>query len=386
MNRTLHMIAVIVFVSLLSACNTTQKQSQSAPEFSNVPFNKVAVESEQTIYQLDDTITKKLDRYVQHAETKYEISKKMLEFIFSSSGKDLNYLTGATLSANDTFNSQNANCLSLSIMANSMANHLGLESRFQLVNIPEYWASEQGYNLLTGHVNLRVTKTEKEIASNLHYDFSKDIVIDFNADMRKQRFSTEFISQDTITAMFYNNKGAAAMIDRNFDLAYSYFSAAIDAEPNFSGSYANLGVLFRLVEQLDNAEKAYKHAIVINNNATAQGNLAILFEMTGREELAFTIRRNLEKKRKSNPYYFIAEGNDAYYQKDFVAAIRLYKKAIELDKSIHESHFGLAKTYFAQGRNEKARQALVKAKRTALFDSDKDRYQGKIMSLSAMRY
>jgi len=39
-----------------------------------------------------------------------------------------------------------------------MAEYLGLDGQFQTVHIPEYWAVSDGYNLLTGHINLVVTQ------------------------------------------------------------------------------------------------------------------------------------------------------------------------------------------------------------------------------------
>ena len=78
--------------------------------------------------------------------------------------------------------------------------------------------------------------------------------------------------------------------------------------------------------------------------------MARLYDLTGRESKAAAIRTVLEHKRSQNPYYAIAKANEALYQKDFDRAIKLFKKSIRLDRTLHESHFGLAKAYFSKSR------------------------------------
>ena len=215
------------------------------------------------------------------------------------------------------------------------------------------------------------------------YDFGNDVTVDFNPESRKHKFRTQVIDKNLITAMFYNNKGAQAMLNANYDSAYSYFTKAVELSPLYSSSFVNLGVLYRIHGDLALAEKAYQYASVLEpSNLTAKGNLAIVYDLTNRSELAEGIRKNLEAKRATNPYYAIAKGNEAYHQGDYQHAIALYKNAVKLDNQLHESYFGLAKSYYMLGQQERAENALIKAKRSALFDSDIARYNSKLEMLS----
>ncbi|MGB0986480.1 MAG: tetratricopeptide repeat protein [Pseudoalteromonas spongiae] len=383
----MRILICLISVLVLAACNSTPKAISPPNQLINdTQFTRIPVETKKDVFSLSDNTKALIEQAVSRDIDKRVVTRSLVEYIFSPQNQSLDYLSGATLTAEDTFNNNNANCLSLSIMAYSMSKHLGLASRFQQVYIPEYWASENGYSLLTGHVNLRVLRpSASDVAlTSTIYDTTGDLIIDFNPSSLRHKFRSKIISEDVILAMFYNNKGAAAMINGEHHLAYSYFSAAIDSAPNYGSTYGNLGVLYRINNQFDKAELAYNHALSLDNdNNTAKGNLARLYELTGRSLEAQNIRIALERKRSKNPYYAIAKGNEALYQNDYRTAISFFKRAIKLDREIHESHFGLAKAYFMIGDIDKALSELQQAEKHAYFDSEKRRYRGKIMSLSA---
>ncbi len=385
------MYCLIFTCMVITGCNSTQNSTKNlaAPSqlISNTAqFNEVAVESQAQIFYLTQDIKDRLDIAIPHTQRSSETSRDLIKFIFHSADNNLDYQYGTTLTASDTFQQQNANCLSLSIMAFSMATYLGLETHIQKVFIPEYWALENGYNLLTSHVNLKLYYKEKK-KDNVHYYFEtkKGFVVDFDANSRREIFKTALISKNTLTAMFYNNKGAIAMVNNHYDVAYSYFKQAALIDPTYSTAWGNLAVLYRLQEDLTSAEIAYNYALQLdNNNNTAKGNLAILYSLTGRNKLAQKIYNELESKRQNNPYYHIAKGNEAYVQHLYRKAINHYKKSISLDRNLHESYFGLAKTYYELGDLNSAKRNMLKAKRNARYDNDINSYQGKINTLSAM--
>ena len=181
-----------------------------------------------------------------------------------------------------------------------MAEHLGLEGEFQRVHIPEYWALDKGYNLLTGHINLklRMPKVRRSDVINL-YDNQGAMLVDFAPDISGDNFKTTTISKERVAAMFYNNKGAAALVNNKRNEAFSYFLAATQMDPSYSGGWGNLGILFRVIEDYQRAEQAYDYALLADaSNNTAAGNLAILYQLTGRQQQAQEIETALANKRK----------------------------------------------------------------------------------------
>lgn len=376
---------------LLSGCETTKVQPEiNMLLLDNAPFRQHEVETQSSIFALDANIRATLDRYLDRNNgSNIKVAEQLLQFLVENGDSSLAYMRGANLSASEAYYNLNANCLSLSILAYSLSDYLGFKGQFQRVHIPEYWAQTKGYSLLTGHVNLVVTQTNAGARKNsdnreVLYTRPARVVIDFDPNSRQQKFATSKISKERITAMFYSNRGAMHMINKEMDQAYSYFRAAIDIDPLYSAAWGNLAVLYRINDHNAQAESLYQQALLINDeNKTALGNLALLYELTDRPYKAQEIRTQLHALRKDNPYYLIALGDEAFAAENYDQALKHYRAANKLSASIHEGYFGLAKVYYVQGELELSRTFLNRALNHASFNHDKKRYQNKLEWLSA---
>ncbi|WP_209326570.1 tetratricopeptide repeat protein [Pseudoalteromonas sp. PA2MD11] len=378
----------IVFASsfcLLTACSSTENNTAPPPLalVKSNTFTQTSVETQQEIFALSKHVKQQLDSTFPKDGRSLQSTKGLLRFLLQNGDASLSYQSGATLTANQAYENLNANCLSLSILAYSLADYLGLEGQFQKVHIPEYWALDNGFNLLTGHINLKVSESTKQVLNRkVIYPQERSLVIDFDPNSRQEAFKTSNINKARITAMFYNNKGAAAMLKHDYDTAFSYYKAAVDIDSNYSGAWGNLGVLFRLTSDYQSAETAYQYAISLDpDNNTALGNLARLYNLTDRKEQGQAILAMLDKKRQANPYYHISLGNDAYTTSRYQDAIKHYKKARDLNSTLHDTDFGLARTYYQLGDLKLAKKYLTMANNKADFDHDKQRYESKLQAL-----
>ena len=370
---------------LLTACSSTENNTAPPPlalTQSNT-FTQTSVETQQEIFALNEHVKEQLDSAFPKDSRSLQSTKRLLKFLLQNGDASLSYQSGATLTANQAYSNLNANCLSLSILAYSLAEYLGLEGQFQKVHIPEYWALDNGFNLLTGHINLKVSEAQKLVVNRkVIYPEERSLVIDFDPNSRQEAFKTSNINKARITAMFYNNKGAAAMLKHDYDTAFSYYKAAVNIDSNYSGAWGNLGVLFRLTDDYPRAETAYQYAISLDpDNNTALGNLARLYNLTNREEQGQAILAKLDNKRQANPYYHISLGNDAYTTARYQDAIKHYKKARDLNPTLHDTDFGLARTYYQLGDLKLAKKYLTMANNKADFDHDKQRYESKLQAL-----
>ncbi|WP_105190085.1 tetratricopeptide repeat protein [Pseudoalteromonas sp. T1lg48] len=381
--RTL--ITLMVPLLLLWGCISTQVKELPPPPNNlaqHPQFHAQTVESLEEIFALDSSMKAQLNNAFATRSANLSATKRLMMHILENGDKSVRYQSGATLTAAQTYKQLNANCLSLSILAFSMAEHLGLKGQFQRVHIPEYWALNRGYNLLTGHINLRLYQPRHRNEVYELYNAEREVLVDFAPDISNGNFKTTEITKERVAAMFYNNKGAAALVEQDYERAYSYFFAATQMDPYYSGGWGNLGVLYRLINDFERAESAYQYAINIDkDNNTALGNLAILYRLTERENQAVDIERKLAQMRRSNPYYHIALGNDSLVQKQYAQALSHFRKARELDERIHESYFGMAHTYYLMGDIKATRKYLLMAHKKAQFDYDKLRYRGKLASL-----
>ncbi len=340
------------------------------------------IESEQEVFMLDDEMKFMVETTLNNTLDSKRKAKKLLKHIFSQDKIALNYSSHANLTARQTYHSRRANCMSLTIMAYSLAKEANLHIEFQQVDVPEYWVRNGEYNLLTGHVNLLIKANDHPDRSIVYGN--DNIQIDFDPFMSKQDFTKKIIKKNTVLAMFYNNKGGQALVNEDYDIAYQYFKAATQVDKTFSPAWGNLAVLYRLTEHLKLAEETYRYAIKVNhNNLTALTNLAILLRNQQDNVEADAIEKVLLAKRRKNPYYYAVLADEAYYKYDYQQALNHYKKAIKLNNKIHELYFGLAKVYFQMNRLPEAQRAMKKALTLNKNRSTEHQYIAKLNFLKA---
>ncbi|WP_232365081.1 tetratricopeptide repeat protein [Salinimonas marina] len=307
--------------------------------------------------------------------------RALLNQIFDYSELGLLYQGSANSIASETFDNRAANCLSLSVMTYAMARAAGLMPQFYQVNIPEYWTRRDGYNLLNGHINLRVQPMPNSQQLSLLTPY---IDVDFDPQAVRSRFDRVPISKDRVVAMFYNNKGADALIANSYSRAYAYFRAAAKADATLGQVWVNLGVLYRKQDAYGAAENSYQRALSLNDeNLTAWENLALLYRLTDRKEQAHTIQARITAKREANPFYHFILGEEALDNESPEAALVHYRAAMRLDRTQHEVMFGMGRAYYELGDITKAEHFLSRAANLASSDQDKQRYQRKISALQS---
>ena len=323
-------------------------------------YSKINIENEQQIFYLDDDIKKIVATKLLPINDPKDRAKNLLKQIFKNRNVGIVYSNTANLTASDTFHSNQANCLSLTIMAYALAKEANLNMRFQEVDIPEFWVRNGQYNMLTGHVNLLLI-TDKFANSQVVYGRGQ-LQIDFDPYVLKKKFPSHFIDKKRVVAMYYVNKAAQAIVDKRYIESYAYSKAAIIEDPSFSNAWGNLGLLYRLNNLYNLAEQTYLHALKLDHeNNTVLSNYAYLLKLNGNISQYESITTKLKNKRKHNPYYQALLADEANYRGDYLTAIKHYRKAIALDNSIHEFYFGLAKVYYHLKKLHKAKRALKQA-------------------------
>ncbi|MFC3121033.1 tetratricopeptide repeat protein [Agaribacter flavus] len=377
---------VIVFISallLLSACSSTSFLSKNKPELKQEAFpsySSYTVESPEEIFHLSQEAIDFVE-FVTQSETDDLGRMSALVFaIFDHAGLNLGYTADANTIASETFYNGAANCLSLTVMAYSMAEYLGIDARFQDVQIPEFWTFRQGASIINRHINLRVkmpTRRLGPLAKN------GDLIVDFDPSRNAKEFSSVELNRRQIVSYFYNNKGAEYLINDERDKAFAYYKAAIEADPSNEGAWLNLGVLYSRSGYLDEAEEAYKHALSLKSNyLSALENLAAIYAKTQREDESNSIDARLHKKRLKNPYYHSMLAEYALLENRPQDAISHFKKAIALNNRAHEFFFGLAKAYYAVGDVERSSDALIKARKRSNNRRVSEQYSKKLSLLA----
>lgn len=349
-------------------------------------YHNVDVETESEIFSLNEEM-EVLAADIATKGASSERVRHLVNYIFDSEHIDINYQSTANLTAIETFNSQNANCMSLTVLSFALAEAAELPALFQRVDVPEYWIRNGDYNMLSGHVNLVVFEKDNPLEQVI-YGRNK-YTIDFDPSVRKKSFPSTFVDKNTVVAMYYTNKGADALVAGHMNRAYAYLKAATIIAPNYDSAWGNLGVLYRQNELYEKAKRSYQNAIDINeNNLTAMDNLALLYGIQGEEEQAQALKDFVHTRRLSNPYYHALLADEAFVDGDYMASVRHYKRAIRIDNKQHEFYFGIAKAYAQMGNALQVRRSLEKAKDHAKFDDEERKYRAKIdvLTTANIRY
>ena len=381
------LVMLLITVVSLVACQSTQQSELAIADTKLLLKDKLFpsyhlfhIESEEDVFYLGEEAKHFAERSAYDNALNAKNISGFVDAILDYSDNGMVYRNNANTVANTTFNNRAANCLSLSIMTFALAEHLGLNTTFYEVDIPEYWTRRDGFSLLNGHINLRVSAPETSMVITLGTTYAD---VDFDPQVIRSHFPRVPVSKKSVLAMFYNNKGADAFVANSYTRAYSYFRAAAKVEPKLQQTWTNLGVLYRMQGDFKQAQRVYEHALSLDpENLTVWENLAILYRYQNKREEAAELFSKIETKRKTNPFYHFILGEQSFEDGRFEKALSHYQRAVRLDRKNHEVLFGMAKTYFELGDTYNAVRYLKSAETYAPDDYSAERYSSKLAVLA----
>jgi Tfp pilus assembly protein PilF len=268
----------------------------------------------------------------------------LIDALASKNHLKVEYDAAETRNAAETFRDRAGNCLSLTIMTAALAKELGMQVHYQSVFVDESWSRSGGLYFSIGHVNLTVGKRYHDIKTKI--DDNIAITIDFNPPVENKSYHTWAIRENTVVAMFMNNRSAEALARGQVDDAYWLAREAVRQDPKFASAYNTLGVVYRRHGNLMEAEQVLARALAIEpGNTQIMSNLAVVLRDQGRENEASTLVAKVERRQPYAPFHFFHLGQDAMKAGDFKAARDLFTREIGRDPYNHEFHFWLAAAY-----------------------------------------
>ena len=306
----------------------------------------------------------------------------LIDALYSKDQLKVEYDSAKTRNAAQTFADRAGNCLSLMIMTAALSRELGLTVHYQSVLVDEVWSRSGGLYFAIGHVNLIVGKKYHDIRSRI--DDNAYLTIDFLplGETRGQR--SWAIAENTVIAMYMNNRAAEALAREQVDDAYWWAREAIRQDPVFVSSYNTLGVVYRRHGNSPEAERALAHALRRDpENTQVMSNLAAVLGDQGRVAEAKILSAKLEQKRPNPPYHFFNQGVAAMQAGDFKTARDMFSKEIGRDAYNHEFHFWLAVAYARLGDSEPARRHLTIAMEFSNTRQERDLYAAKLDRISS---
>ena len=313
--------------------------------------------SKRDLFQLDPELLSKLqDPRIQNSSTQYR-ARHLVSLLFGRETKDFPYSGGHSTIAAETWRRKSGDCLSLTVLAYSLANALGMSVQMQEVRVPVVFDRRGNVESVNRHVNVLIRSVGQLYLKDGSMR-SGDVIIDFEPQIASRREGLA-LSGDGILARFYNNVAVEYLAQGDLTLAYAHFKAAILADAGYSATYANLAQLYKRRGLLQSAEQLLLYAIALNDDADiALRSLHQLLVSQGRESEALKYAEILRARQEKDPYYWLGVGLDHLQRGNYSKAVDALEHAQGLTTGFQEVHRYLAIAYWRAGKQARAKNQL----------------------------
>jgi tetratricopeptide (TPR) repeat protein len=302
--------------------------------------------------------------------------KGLFDALYNRGQLKIDYDASTTRNASQAFEARAGNCLSLVLMTAAFAKELGLEVRYQSALVSDTWSRSGNLYLRSGHVNLTLGRRFVDPKSG---EEISPLRIDFLPPEETRGLRTRIIREETVVAMYLNNRAAEALVDGRLDDAYWWAREAIRHDAAFLAAYNTLGVVYLRRGALAQAEHAFRYVLDQEPaNAPAMSNLAQALRHLGRIAESEAMHRRLAQIEPHPPFYFFDLGLIALQSGELEAARDYFVKEIARDAYYHESHFWLGVAYYQLGDVVRARKHLNVAIEYSPTRRDRDLYSAKL--------
>ena len=381
-------VAILLICTLLGACASapTPRPVAGLLEDALVAPTSLAIDARQ-VFAMSPAMVEYAQSELAHTTHRREPRRELIDALYHRGKLRLRYDASATRSAAEAFDDRAGNCLSLVIMTAAFANHLGLPVTFQSVLADDAYSRIGDLYLVSGHVNLVLTKAARPAAAS-HFDDGgpSSLTVDFlpAADISRQR--SRPIDQSTILAMFMNNRAAEALSEHRAHDAYWWAREALLQDPRFLPGVNTLAVAYSRLGLLPQAESALRHVLVQEPlNTSALSNLVRLLERTGRPDESRGVADLLARVQPVPPFHHYDQALQALAAGDAVAARGLLAQELRLQPYQHEVHFLLGVTYSHLGNAALASRHLGLALDNSTTRESQALYSAKLDKLRARR-
>ena len=370
--------AVLVVCALLAACASTTPRPSPEPLFNDALFEAPsgrigADEVFAPSVEMKRFLGTEIARQLHSKGTR----QGLVDALYSKAQLKLEYDSLMTRNAAEAFAARAGNCLSLVIMTAALAKELGLPVRYQSGAPVDDSLSRSGdIYFFVGHVNVTLgdrSWDRRGTDSQLTIDFLPQDEANGNG-MRLR-----VIEEETIVAMYMNNKAAESLTLGKVDDAYWWARAAMREDPRFLSAYNTLGIVYRHHGNPSEAEKVLRYALELEpENTRIMSNLVPVLHDLGRVAEVKALVEQLQQLEPNPPFSYFERGVKAMRVGDYSAARDLFAREVDRAPYYHEFHFWLAAAYLGLGQIQQARDQLGLAMEYSTTASDHDLYAAKL--------
>ena len=381
-------LACLAVPLALGACSSTDTRQlvAEAPTFFDDASFKPSTEpiDPATVFALTPPMLDYINNEILPLSRTKGMTSALTEALYTRSKLQLEYEASMTRNAAEAFEARQGNCLSLVIMTGAFARAMGLNVTFQQAAIDEMWTRSGDMYFMSGHVNLQLDRPFSETMSRV--DRFRTFTIDFLPQPDTAGLHVYPIHENTVLAMYMNNRAAEALVIGQIDNAYWRAREAVRLDPKFLSAYNTLAVIYMRHGDAARAETVLHAALrLAPENPRMLANDAQSLRRLGRTAEADAVDKRLAAVEPYPPFYFYNRGEAALKANDFATARAMFMREIDRAPDYHEFHYGLAVADFGMGRLDEARAELAIALENSVQRTDHDLYAAKLDKLKSYR-
>ena len=284
---------------------------------------------------------------------------------------DLQYDPFAEGGANETFHRGTANCLSYANLVVALAREAGLDAKYQWLEVRPQWSRMGERVAVRLHVNV-VVKTRQ----------GDTFMVDIDPLSSNDITGARVLNDREAEALYHSNIAMGALAEEQLDTAWIQTIRALQLSPDTGHLWVNLGAIYRVAGQYDDAERSYFRALQLNHyDHSATNNLVVLYEHQGREEEYAYWSERSRRYRDKNPYYHSWLGDLAAGDDDWPVALEHYQRAVELMPQDSRLLYGLGIIHHQLGDFDEATRQITLAIERASLARDIEEYEVRLESV-----
>ena len=300
----------------------------------------------------------------------------LIEVLRDGGFYDGTYDSALTYTAQQTFEQKQGNCLAFTSLFIALARELDLDARFQRIRGVMTYDARNGLLENQQHINVIIRNRPSSQSS-------ETIVVDFNYLQPSNQIS-HTITDQAATALYLNNYAIEHLIREEFLQAFINLKAALELDPENSDLWVNLGTLYLRLDAISHAMLANQYALQLDRrNGSALVGLQIVYARQGLTEKAKSLRTELAKLQRQNPYFHFALAQKSFQKARYRDTLKHLSVATRLaikDPRVFELK---AETYLQLQDHEKALSNFQRAANISTHDEIQAQYLRRAEALRA---
>lgn len=307
----------------------------------------------------------------------------LVDALYSKTDLQLEYESRTTRTASETYAARRGNCLSLVIMTAAFAKELGMQVRFQSVDIESSWSRSAGLYLSSSHINVALGQRPGDNMGA--YDVNRLLVVDFLAREDAANFRTRDLDEADVVALYLNNRAAEALVQDRIDDAYWWARAAVTARPGLASALNTLGVIYQRHGELALAERVYQTALRREpENMAVLRNLQPLLATLNRLPESQALARRIAAIEPTAPYHYFDRGMVALKAGHYDEAVGLFGREVRRAPYNDEFRFWLGIAHLKLGHMSDAREQIALAVDHSTRGDMREVYSAKLAHLRSV--